>query len=466
MEEATSVNRTAKKKSAATRSWQDDPLIDVEAEEQLLGGILTMGVVGEGRETFLTILGRIEDNWDVFTNHPRQLIYRAMVHVADRGDPVNIASVTGELKEQDELKLVGGLEKLFNLEQRVPDYLGAGSDENLRFYCERVLECWRRRQVRATLAEAEEKVDDAKIETSDVLQNSLVTVQALLDQERYVQATSMQDALVRLDQRVVEVRDKKRSFVGLPFGFSILDQSLQGVSSEDLVILAGRPSVGKSAFAQNVAANIVLRQNLPVLFFSLEMGDLSIYTRLVAAESDVPMIRIRSGKMDEDEWKQYGATLARLESMPFYVSEAASMGAIQAEARRVKRRHSNLALIVVDYLQIMRGASRTENRTQEVTEYSSFLKRLAMDLQVPVLGLSQLSREVERRSSKNPILSDLRDSGAIEQDADIVIFLKRNDDTEGDAIQPVRWFIRKHRNGPLADGMLDFKGATLKFMEP
>ena len=178
------------------------------------------------------------------------------------------------------------------------------------------------------------------------------------------------------------------------------------------------------------------------------------------------MIRIRSGKMDEDEWKQYGATLARLESMPFYVSEAASIGAIQSEARRVKRRHSNLALIVVDYLQIMRGANRTENRNQEVTEYSSFLKRLAMDLQVPVLGLSQLSRDVERRTGKNPVLSDLRDSGAIEQDADIVLFLKRNDDTEQDAIQPIRWFIRKHRNGPLADGMLDFKGATLKFMEP
>lgn len=392
-----------------------------------------------------------------------RVIYDAILGIFMKGDPIDLLSVTTRLKEKDQLERVGGPTYITELTETVP---AAG---NAHYYAELVQN---KAILRGLILAAEDIAElaysdpESIDETLDVAEKKVYGVtQTSSGQKFKTIASSLTEAWERFEHLNAN-QDEKR---GVPSGFTSLDNLLSGFQKSDLIILAARPSMGKTTFALDIARNAALKYKASVGIFSLEMSDQQLVDRMLAAEAGVDSWKLRTGKLSTDaEYEAVQAAMAKLAEAPIHIDDQPGTNLLQmrSSARRLKNEHG-LDLLIVDYLQLIHptNTKASDNMVQQVTEISRSLKLLARELNVPVIALSQLSRAVEQRGGK-PRLSDLRDSGSIEQDADIVMFIHREDKNNKESERPniAEIMVEKHRNGPVGMAELYFDGQHVRFM--
>ncbi len=404
----------------------------------------------------------------VFFKASHQLIYAAVLRMANKGDPIDLYTITDSLKRAGDLEKIGGVRALYDIQEGVP------SAANIEYYANVVREMATRReliQAGVEIASRAGRIEVELDETLDQAERSLFDI--------YRGETNgfidIDQSLLEATERINRLYNKSSKLIGIPTGFPELDKTIYGLNRSDLIIVAARPGMGKSSFAHNLALNVSLLQTEEeeeppaVAFFTTEMPADQIVMRMLATVGEIDMSRIRMGKIKHDEMKRISEAAQMIEKGQIYINNAPSLTLmdIRSESRRLKIRRPNLGLVIVDYLQQLQSGSRQhQSREQEISEYSRSLKSLARELDVPVIALSQLNRNVENRPDKRPQLADLRESGAIEQDADIVIFLYRDDYytlEESKTPGQVEVIVRKHRNGPLGTANLAFNSASLRF---
>jgi replicative DNA helicase len=418
------------------------PPQSAEAEQAVLGGLLLDNAVWER----LADLLRPEDLYA----HRHRLIFRAIRDLLDASSPADVVTVFERLKTRGEDEDAGGLAYLNSLAQYVP------SAANARRYAEIV----REKAVLRRLISASEEIATAATNpggepAAAILDKAESRIfQIAEDTARMKQGFQPLDGLVvQLLDRVQEMADNPNDVTGVPTGFVDLDRMTAGLQAGDLIVLAARPSMGKTALAVNIAEHVALHEALPVAVFSMEMGAAQLAVRVVGSIGRIDQGRLRTGKLTEEEWPRLTDAIERLRGVSLHIDETPGLtpSELRASARRLARQCGKLGLIVVDYLQLMSGSSSSEeNRATELGEISRGLKALAKELQCPVLALSQLNRGVESRNDKRPLMSDLRESGAIEQDADVIMFIYRDDYYNKDSREPgvAEVIIGKQRNGP------------------
>lgn len=404
----------------------------------------------------------------VFYSDKHRHIWNAIMDLALRGDPIDLVSVSSYLKDKGLLESIGGSAEISALVESVP------SAANIAYYADIV---FKKYQLRSLIDAAENIVHTAFTETEESLdavldqaEKKIFSVTSNNKSQRY---TSIKDTLKETWEELSRVHDNSGALRGVPTGFSSLDNKLSGLQKSDLVILAARPSMGKTTLALDIARNAAVHGNTPVVIFSLEMSTQQLVTRMLATEARVDAWKLRTGRLDDGEaFTRIRDALDRLSKAPIYINDEAgnSTNRMKSFARRIKSEHG-LGLVVVDYLQLMTAGKSYDSMVNQVTEISRSLKSLARELDVPVLALSQLSRAVETRGGR-PKLSDLRDSGSIEQDADVVMFIHRDDkgrDNELHDNEPTETtiIIAKHRNGPVGEIplMFDPKSTTFHSIE-
>ena len=343
--------------------------------------------------------------------------------------------------------------------------------ESTEFYADILYEkATRRRLIRAT-AQIREMAYDEAVGIAEVLNQSQEAVFDLGQTDTQRGFVAIHSLLTQSLDAVERLYHKKSRFLGVPTGFMDFDHLTSGLQPGNLIIIAARPSMGKTTLVLNIAQNVALEQKRPVAVFSLEMPSQDIAMRMLATESRIDFTRLRTGNFSEDDWRPLSDGASRLGKAPILINDnrGLTVQSLRAEGRRLKGEHSNLALIIVDYLQLLRGTGRYHAREQEISEISRALKILAWELNVPIIACSQLSREIERRPDKRPQLSDLRESGAIEQDADLVAFLHRDDYYEEEDVgNRVEAYImvKKQRNGPTGTVILYFTKNEMRFENP
>jgi replicative DNA helicase len=430
------------------------PPQNTEAEEAVLGSIL---IDPDAIIRVATIL-RPED----FYREKHAWIYETALDLHERREPIDFLTVCDELDRREQLDQVGGAAFITTLINVVPTSIHA---EHYARIVERA--ATRRRLIEAAgqiAALAYQEADDVE-EVVDRAEQVLFGVS-----ERRIsrELVPVKQILSDYYDRIEYLTRHRGEMIGIPTGFSDIDKILGGLQRSDMVILAARPSVGKTGLALSIAHNAAKRYGQRVAFFSLEMSSEQIVQRLISAETGINSQRLRRGEIEEGEWGRFMKATSDLAETYFYVDDTPSASALELRTK-ARRLHAEVGvdLIVVDYLQLMRGDFRSENRVQEISSISRALKALARELNVPVLALSQLSRSVESRTDKRPILSDLRESGALEQDADVVIFIYRdemyNENTERPNIADI--IVSKHRNGPTGSVALYFKKDLALFLE-
>jgi replicative DNA helicase len=419
------------------------PPQNLEAEESVLGAMmLSPGAIGAVSE--------ILDAGD-FYRESHAKVYRGALALYAKGEPVDAITLTDELEERGELEAVGGRVRLHELAALVP------ATANASHYARIVRETATLRGLIRAGGEISRLGWDRPGEAVDLVDQAEQIVFDLSQQRVSGEFTHIDQLLKESFERITQLYEAGVDVTGTPSGYRDLDRLTSGFQPGNLIIIAARPSMGKSALALCMAANIAVRQNIPVGMFTLEMS-----------KSEVTQ-RLRTGRLAPDDWPRLTAACDRLMKAPIYVDDTGSinMMEIRSKSRRLKSRHPDLGLIVVDYLQLMSSAGSAENRVQEVSQISRSLKILARDLEVPIVALSQLSRAVEQRTDKRPILSDLRESGSIEQDADLVAFIYRdeyyNDESDQQGLAEV--ILAKHRNGPTDAMKLSFLKRYAKFAD-
>jgi len=395
-----------------------------------------------------------------FYRDAHRFIYETMVELFDRGEPVDLVTVTDALRKAGKLDAAGGAVYLADLLNSVP------TAANMEYYARIVEE----KAVLRRLIEAGTKiVSDAFQATEDVDQ--------ILDQAEKtifgIALKRIREGFHRIDSvikgvldKIDALYDKKGGITGIPTGFPDLDQLTAGFQNSDLIIIAARPAVGKTAFALNIAQGVAVKYKIPVAIFSLEMSKEQLAQRMLCSEAEVDAQKLKTASLSDTGWKKLTRALGRLSEAPIFIDDAASVTSteIRAKARRLKIEHG-LGLVIVDYMQLMRGRNRVENRVQEISEIARSLKTLARELEVPVVAISQLSRAVEQRTDRIPRLSDLRESGEIEQTADLVMFIHREDyyNPQSDRGNIAEVIIAKQRNGPVGTVELVFRKEIAKF---
>jgi replicative DNA helicase len=400
----------------------------------------------------------------LFFTTDHQLIYNAILSVHSRVSEADPILVANELNRVQQLNRVGGADYLYQLQAPIVE------TESAEFYAEIIREkATRRRLIRAT-DQIREFAQDESIEIDEVLNQSQEAVFELGKSDAKRGFAHIRSLLKEGINAVEKLHKNKEQFLGVPTGFIDFDYMTSGLQSGNLIIIAARPSMGKSTLVLNMAQNIALEQERTVAIFSLEMPAQDIALRMLSAESGINFGQLRLGKFSQEYWAPLSASVSRLSKAPILINDnrALTIQGLLAEGRRLKGDHEDLALIIVDYLQLIRGTSRYSVREQEISDISRSLKVLAWELNVPVVACSQLSREVERRPNKQPQLSDLRESGAIEQDADVVAFLYREDqyDDENDYTDETveaNILIKKQRNGPTGTIVLHFCKRQMRF---
>jgi replicative DNA helicase len=442
---------------AAVAQMPDSALVppqNLEAEESVLGAMmLSPGAIGAVSE--------IVDAGD-FYRESHAKIYRAALALYAKGEPVDAITLTDQLEERGELEDVGGRVRLHELAALVP------ATANAAHYARIVHETATLRGLIRAGGEIARLGWERPGEAGDLVDQAEQIVFDLSQQRVSGELDHIHGLLEQSFERITQLYEAGADITGTPSGFRDLDRITSGFQPGNLIILAARPSMGKSALALCMAANIAVRNNLPVGIFSLEMSKSEVTQRLMCSEAKVESQRLRTGKLAADDWPRLTAACDKLAKADIYVDDTGSinMMEIRSKARRLKSRHPNLGLLIVDYLQLMSSAS-AENRVQEVSQISRSLKILARDLEVPIIALSQLSRAVEQRTDKRPILSDLRESGSIEQDADLVAFIYRdeyyNDESDQQGLAEV--IVAKHRNGPTDALKLSFLKRYAKFAD-
>ena len=430
------------------------PPQNLEAEESVLGAMmLSPGAIGAVSE--------ILDASD-FYRESHAKIYRAALALYAKGEPVDAITITDELEERSELDNVGGRVRLHELAALVP------ATANSAHYARIVRETATLRGLIRAGGEISRLGWERPGDAGDLVDQAEQIVFDLSQQRVSGEFSHIDGLLKESFERITTLYEAGAEITGTPSGFRELDRITSGFQPGNLIILAARPSMGKSAFALCMAANVAVRQNVPVGIFTLEMSKAEVTQRLMCSEAKVESQRLRTGKLAPDDWPRLTAACDKLAKAPIYVDDTGSinMMEIRSKARRLKSRHPDLGLLIVDYLQLMSSAS-AENRVQEVSQISRSLKILARDLEVPIIALSQLSRAVEQRTDKRPILSDLRESGSIEQDADLVAFIYRDEyyNEESDQQGLAEVILAKHRNGPTDALKLSFLKRYAKFAD-
>ncbi len=434
------------------------PPHNVEAEQSVLGAILLSDramyalVIAEGLRP------------DHFYRERHGLIYGAMLDLYDQSEPVDVLTVTEQLKQSGRLDDVGGRETIDGLAGAVP------SVANSRRYAQIVRENALMRDLLTTTYEIQSSVLYHEAPPQELVERAEQAMLEVAHDENKQDFRAIGDVLHAELDKLQTLSREGTALTGTPSGYKDLDEITGGFQPGNLIIIAARPSMGKSALALGMASNLAVRHDTPVALFTLEMSKSEVTQRLMCSEAKVESNRLRTGKLLPDDWPRLTAACDKLAKAPIYVDDTASvtMMEIRSKCRRLKSRAPNLGLIVVDYLQLMTSGGSAENRVQEVSQISRALKILARDLDVPIIALSQLSRAVEQRHDKRPILSDLRESGSIEQDADLVAFIYRDEyynpeETDQQGLAEV--ILSKHRNGPTDSIKLSFLKRYAKFTD-
>jgi replicative DNA helicase len=429
------------------------PPHNVEAESSLLGALLlSSDAVGAVAEMALAA--------DEFYRPAHQHLYEAIRTLAAAGEPVDAVTVADELRRAGLLEDIGGPGLLLDLQAATP------AISNATRYARIVQDTALLRRLIGVAGEIAEIAYDEPDDVTKALDEAEHRVFQIAD-KRVVDSTRPLSELLQSTFSYLEAAfERGNKLTGVPTGFTDLDELLSGLQPSTLNIVGARPSMGKTAFALNVAANVAKHTMQPVLVFSLEMGHLELTQRILAAESQVDLKKLRTGDLSETDWAKIGRALGHLDC-PLYLDDNAQVSVmeIRAKARRMRARHGALGLVVIDYLQLMTGRTQAENRQLEVSEISRNLKILARELEVPIVALSQLSRNLESRSDKRPQLADLRESGALEQDADVVMFIYRDEVYNEDSPErgAAEIIVAKHRNGPIGIRRLVYRNTFTRF---
>lgn len=429
------------------------PPQNIEAEQAVLGAIFLE------EQALITASERLTPEDFYRVSHQR--IFEVMLTLGERREPVDLVTVTAELNDRKWLEEVGGVNYLSDLASSVP------TAANVEYYSKIVEEkALLRRLIRvATNIAAEGYTSSDDVDA--ILDDAEKTILEVSQQKNTSNFIPIKDVLVETYEKIEMLHNQKGEITGLPSGFSDLDKMTAGFQRSDLIIVAARPSVGKTAFALNIAQNVAKVTGENVAIFSLEMGAQQLVQRMLCAEGNIDAQKMRTGRLEPEDWEKLTMAMGALSKTGIYIDDTPGIkvNEIRAKARRLKQ-EKGLGMIVIDYLQLIQGSGRRgENRQQEVSEISRTLKAIARELDVPVIALSQLSRGVESRQDKRPMMSDIRESGSIEQDADIVAFLYRDDyyDKESEAKNTIEIIIAKQRNGPVGTVELAFLKEFNKF---
>jgi replicative DNA helicase len=433
----------------------------IDLEEAVLGAIMLE------KDAILEVIDILSP--ECFYKEEHQKIFQAVLNLSSSNKAIDILTVTEELKKTKVLDEVGGPLYITQLTSRV------ASAAHLEYHARIVAQKHIQRELIRVSSEIQSKAFEDSMDVNDLLDFSEAELfnitQGNIKKESQKLNVLIKEAIAQIE----EASKRADSLYGIPSGFTKLDRLTNGWQKSDLVIIAARPSMGKTALVLSMARNMAVEHNRSVAIFSLEMASLQLVNRLIVAETELPSHRIRNGKLAEFEWQQLDYKIKKLVEASIYIDDtpAISIFELRAKCRRLKRQH-NIDIVIIDYLQLMSGTSDTKfSREQEVSAISRALKSLAKELDIPVIALSQLNRSVEiRGGNKRPQLSDLRESGAIEQDADMVIFIHRpevygfNQDEEGNSmIGMAEIILAKHRNGPIGDVQLKFTKELAKFTD-
>lgn len=437
------------------------PPQSVDLEEVVLGAMM---IDKKGVDEVIDIL-----HPDVFYKDAHKYIYEAIFKLFESSEPVDLLTVSSQLKKEGRLEAVGGDFYLIKLTQKV------ASSAHIEFHARIILQKYIQRSLIKISSEIIEEAYSDSTDVFDLLDNAEAKLYEVTQGNLKRSAETAQNLVIQAKKKIEEISNKE-GLSGIPSGFDKLDKLTSGWQPSDLIIVAARPGMGKTALTLSMARNIAVNSGIPVAFFSLEMSSVQLITRLISSETGLSSEKLRTGKLEKHEWEQLNVKVKTLENAPLFIDDTPSLSIfdLRAKARRLASQHK-IKLIIIDYLQLMTagGSQKGGNREQEISTISRNLKALAKELDVPVIALSQLSRAVETRGgSKRPILSDLRESGAIEQDADIVSFIYRPeyykidewDDEERTPTQgQAEFIVAKHRNGGLDNIRLKFVGALGKF---
>ncbi|KHO61606.1 DNA helicase [Thermoanaerobacter sp. YS13] len=432
--------------------WSKIPPQNIEAEQSVLGSMLL------SRDAIIDVSEIIKA--DDFYKESHKKLFDVMMEMFEKDIPVDLVTVVDELRKRNMLEAVGGIDYIASLSSNVI------TTANVSYYAKLIKE----KATLRRLIEASSEIMELSYQGDDVETVLDIAEQKIFDIAQGRNTTNfspIKDVLMNTFYKIEELYKNKGQLTGIPSGFPDLDLKTAGFQPSDFILVAARPSMGKTSFALNIAQNAALLTGLPVAIFSLEMSKEQLVNRLICSTANIDSQKLRTGNLDEDDWMKLAAAMTPLSKAPIYIDDTPGIGVmdIRAKCRRLKL-EKGLGLVMIDYLQLMQGRGKAENRQQEISEISRSLKSLARELNVPVITLSQLSRAPETRSDHRPILSDLRESGAIEQDADIVMFLYRDDyyhkDSEKKNIAEV--IIAKHRNGPTGTVELLWLAQYTKFV--
>lgn len=431
------------------------PPQNLDAEVNLLGAVLV-------DDDVLTRMGDKVTAEDFYDKRHRS-IYEAMIHLYELHRPVDLLTLSDELKKKDEFELIGGMNFLSELANMVP------TTANAEYYAEIIAQKAMRRRLIKAAGDIASLGYEEDTQVGELLEKAESEIFAVSDKSLHSDFASLEQILSESFDRMEELHRDKTKMRGVPTGYRDLDHKTAGLQRSDLIILAARPAMGKSTFALNLAYNVATQAKQAVLVFSLEMSKEQLVDRMLAEAAGVDAWNIRTGNLSDQDFEKLSNAMGELAEAHIYIDDTPGITPLEMRTKARRQAHNSpLGLVIVDYLQLMSSSNRSsgDNRVQEVSEISRSLKLLARELNVPVIALSQLSRSVENRTPQIPQLADLRESGSIEQDADIVMFLYREEyyKPETDRQHITDLFIAKHRNGPTGKIELYFHPERLRFM--
>lgn len=431
---------------------------NLEAEQSVLGSMfLSKYAVQKAVESLTS---------DLFYSEQHSKIFQVMLELSEKGKPIDLTTVSSELDDKKWLKQIGDIEYITEIINSVPS--SANIDEYIKIVEEKAI-------LRRLINEATSIVSDGYNTTedfNDVLDNAEKKILNVVKTRKGSEFRSIQEVLIKTQSDLEKLAQTKSEITGLQTGFYDLDKITSGFHQNELIIIAARPAMGKTAFALNLATNIAIYNNKPVALFNMEMGAEQLVMRMLSSQGQLDGYKLRNGRLEHNDWKRVNEAISRLSDTKIYIDDTPGMtiSEIRAKCRRLASSENGLGIVIIDYLQLINGSAKyAGNRQQEVSEISRSLKTLAMELNIPIVALAQLSRTVEGREDKRPLLSDLRESGSIEQDADIVAFLYRDDYytkqiSIDENTSKSEFIIAKHRNGPTATIDLVFKRNTSTFV--
>lgn len=431
------------------------PPQDLAAEQSVLGGMLI------SKDAIADVIAQIQSQ--DFYRPAHETIFDTIIELYGHGEPADAITVVAELNKRGELSRIGGAPYIHDLISMVPTAANAG-------YYARIV---RERSVMRRLVEAGTRIvqlgyatDGAEVD--EVVNNAQAEIYNVTENRTSEDYVVLGDFIGEAVDDIEEAQNRTGGFTGVPTGITDFDRLTNGLHPGQMIVVAARPAMGKSTFGIDIVRSASIKHKMSSVVFSLEMSRNEIATRILAAEGRIHMTKLRNGDMDEADWQRLAAAQSRMADAPLFIDDSPNMSLmeIRAKCRRLKQRH-DLKLVVIDYLQLMSSGKRVESRQQEVSEFSRALKLLAKEIEVPVIAISQLNRGPEQRTDKRPAISDLRESGSIEQDADMVVLIHRPDayEKEHPRAGEADFIVAKHRNGPTADLAVLFQGQYSRFVD-